>query len=105
MDLASFLHYALIGAGVVVIFRNFDERTSQYLAVICVALSALVLFAGAGYIPFPSSWRVEVVFPAAEGILGLIILVRIAERSFALLIVALAALQVLIQTRVIQSLS
>jgi len=105
MDLVSFLHYVSIGAALIVIFRNFDERPSQYLAVICIALSALALCAAASLIPFPSSWRVEVLFPAAAGLLSLIIFVRIAEKSFALLLVALSTIQILVQTKVIQSLS
>lgn len=105
MDLFSFLSYAIMGCALIVIFRNSEDRASQFMGIFCIALSTLLLMVRADVIPFFSGWRIEIVFPAGIGVVGLIVMVRIEERSFALLMIALAALQILIATNYIQKLS
>ena len=106
MDLTSFLDYALIGASLALIFRNFEEKPSQYLAILCIVLASANLLSR-GYLSsaIPSGWHGPVTFPAIAGILALIALVRIEEKSFAVLMAFLATTQVLVATRVIDSLS
>ena len=104
MALTTLLSLAVMGCALVLIFQSLEEKGAQYLAILALTLGALALAVQEDWIPMPSRWHPLVTLPAVAALVGLIVFVKLADKSFALVLVFAAALQVLVGTGVVNGL-
>ncbi|MBI3848285.1 MAG: hypothetical protein HY292_26925 [Planctomycetes bacterium] len=105
MDLLTFLAITVIVASLIVIFRGGDEKGAQYLAIGTLVVGVIeLIYAGGRLTRFVSrlSDAGLIVF-CVGALLALILYVKLKEKSFAMVLVVAAALQILVELRVIES--
>jgi uncharacterized membrane protein len=105
MDLLTFLACVVIGASLVVIFREGGERSVQYLAIATLVVGVLeLIYAGGRLARFLSRLSdAGLVLFGIGVILALVLYVKMREKSFAMILVVASALQILVEFRVIES--
>ncbi len=94
----------MVGSSILVIFRAGSDRASQYMGVLNVVLCAFLLLDHNDILSLPSKWNVGIVLPTAVAVVSLIHVVRLSEKSYALITGVLAGVQILISCGMIDSL-
>ena len=104
MILFSLLNYVLIAIGLILVFRHSSDRVSQYISIASIGFSSFLILGYEELISFPSRWNLNTVLPFGLALLGLILFVRLSEKSFPLLMAFIATLQILIATEFVKDL-
>ncbi|HET6204061.1 MAG TPA: hypothetical protein VFI25_14820 [Planctomycetota bacterium] len=104
MALTTFLSLLVMGCALVVVFRYPYDRGAQYLGVLALALGAAAVAVERRWLPFPAAWHPRFTLPAAAVVVGLLLFIRLQERSFALLLLFGASLQALVGANLVNEL-
>ena len=104
MSLTTLLTLVGMGCALVIVFRRRERKGTQILGVLALALGSLALGGERGWIPAPPSWHPAVTIPSVSVLVGLVLFVRLVEKSVALVLTFSALLQVLVATRVVDGL-
>jgi hypothetical protein len=104
MPLTTLLSLLVMGCALVIVFRSGNQKAAQYLAILALALGGLTISVEKGWAPIPAGWHPAITVPALAALVGLVVFVRLQEKSFALVLVFAAALEVLVATNVVNDL-
>jgi len=97
MPLTVFLALVVMAAALTAVLRSGPQKSGQVLSVICLVLAALYVAVEEAWIPAGSSWRPGILLPSAILLLSLFVLMKMKEKSFALLMIFASGLQVLVE--------
>jgi hypothetical protein len=102
MPLTILLALVVVVAALTAVLRSGPQKSGQVLSVACLVLAALYAAVEMGWISFPAGiWRPQVLFPCAVLVLSLFVLMKIKEKSFALLMIFASGLQALVELDVV----
>ena len=103
MALQTLLCFLLVGGALVIIFRSAESKMAQYLAIGIAVIGALEFLHRTERIRlrFGGS-NTLLILSGAAAVLSLICYVRLKEKSFAMLLITAAVLQILIELRFVR---
>jgi len=103
MSLKTFLAWIIVGCAAAVIVRESRDRTSQYLAIAVLAVGVLEIIHSRGrFVRFLARLQeAGTVLAFSTLVLGLVLLVRVRDRTFAGILVFAGVLLLVLDLRIV----